>query len=82
MNTLQVRAASGLAVPMEDKPRTYIGDAETMEVVDSGYYQRRIAEGDLIIQDNQSDATVQDVLAQDAAADTKKTRNTSKTTGE
>ena len=45
---MKVIAAKGLRVPMQDKPRSYIGDAEAIDVPDSAYYRRRIAEGDLL----------------------------------
>lgn len=51
MNTLKVIAAAGLAVPMEDKPRSYITDAEIVTVADTSYYQRRLSDGDLLLQD-------------------------------
>jgi hypothetical protein len=51
MNTLQVKAAAGLSVPMEHKPRTYINDSQVVTVADSTYYQRRLADGDLVLQD-------------------------------
>lgn len=43
-----VKAASGLKVPKEGKPRQYITDAEPVEVPDTAYYRRRVAEGDLV----------------------------------
>ncbi len=52
MNTLKVKAAPGLSVPMEDKPRSYITDAEVATVADTSYYQRRLSDGDLILQDD------------------------------
>lgn len=45
---MQVQAAPGLKVPMEEKPRDYIADDVAVEVPDSAYYQRRIADGDLL----------------------------------
>lgn len=45
---MQVQAAPGLQVPMEDKPREYITDAVAVDVPDTAYYQRRINDGDLI----------------------------------
>ncbi|MDP2805509.1 MAG: DUF2635 domain-containing protein [Gallionellaceae bacterium] len=47
---MQVKAAAGLKVPMEDKPHDYITDAESVDVPESAYYQRRISDGDLIEQ--------------------------------
>ncbi|MFZ6687507.1 DUF2635 domain-containing protein [Undibacterium sp. SXout11W] len=80
MSTLQVKAAPGLSVPMEDKPRVYIYDAEPVSVPNSSYYQRRISDGDLI---EQADQELQVAAASaDAVADGKKSRATSKTNGE
>lgn len=48
-----VLAAPGLKVPMEGKPRDYITDTPPegergFTVIDSSYYLRRVAEGDLV----------------------------------
>jgi len=48
MNTITVKAAEGLLVPREDNHRTYITETEAVTVPASTYYQRRIAEGDLV----------------------------------
>lgn len=48
---MRVRAAPGLTVPMEDKPRDYITDAEAVDVPESAYYLRRLADGDLVVDD-------------------------------
>lgn len=45
---LRVKAAPGLKVPMENKPHDYITDAEAVEVPESAYYLRRVADDDLI----------------------------------
>lgn len=45
---LKVKAAKGVRVPYEDSPHRYI-EQEVVEVDNSLYYQRRIADGDLII---------------------------------
>lgn len=45
---LKVKAAKGVRVPIENKPHHYIED-EVVEVENSTYYQRRIADGDLIV---------------------------------
>ena len=42
-----VKASPGVKVPLENKPYAYI-EQESVEVDDSVYYQRRIADGDLI----------------------------------
>lgn len=46
-----VKAAPGLKVPQEEKPRDYITDAEALDVPESAYYMRRLAEGDLVAAD-------------------------------
>lgn len=43
-----VKAAPGLKVPREDKPREYITEDKGVEVPATAYYTRRLAEGDLI----------------------------------
>lgn len=45
---MKVRAAPGIKVPREDKPREYITDTEAVDLPDTAYYLRRVAEGDLI----------------------------------
>jgi hypothetical protein len=40
-------AAPGLKVPKETRPRDYITDAQPVEVPDTAYYRRRLADGDL-----------------------------------
>ncbi|MXR36709.1 DUF2635 domain-containing protein [Craterilacuibacter sinensis] len=45
---MKVKAAPGIQVPMENKPHEYITDAEAIEVPDSTYYLRIMADGDLI----------------------------------
>lgn len=42
-----VKATPGVKVPLENQPYAYI-EQEPVEVDDSFYYQRRIADGDLI----------------------------------
>lgn len=55
---MRVQAAPGLIVPREDNPRTYITDAEPVEIEMTGYYIRRMAEGDLVeVAAEQSDPT-------------------------
>lgn len=44
-----VKAAPGLLVPMEGKPRTYIDEATPVDVPESAYTLRRIADGDLVV---------------------------------
>lgn len=43
-----VKAAPGLKVPKENKPRDYIGDGVIEPVEDSAYYLRRVSDGDLV----------------------------------
>lgn len=48
MNPIQVTAAAGLRVPLENNPHEYIG-TEPVEVDgDSLYYRRLLADGDLL----------------------------------
>jgi hypothetical protein len=49
VNTITVRAAPGLRVPMEGMPRRYITDAAPVAVADSAFYRRRIADRDLLL---------------------------------
>lgn len=45
---LKVKAADGVKVPLEHQPYAYIEQA-VVEVEPTAYYQRRIADGDLIV---------------------------------
>jgi hypothetical protein len=45
---MRVQAAPGLKVPREDDPRKYITDEEPVEIEVTGYYVRRLADGDLV----------------------------------
>lgn len=47
--TIKVRAAAGLQVPMAGKPHEYITDQEAVEVPNAAYYLRCIHYGDLVI---------------------------------
>ncbi len=49
MAIIYVRAVPGVEVPQEGAPRRYITAAEAVEVEDSVYYRRRVADGDLTI---------------------------------
>lgn len=53
---MKVIARGGIKVPMEFAAREYVTHAEAVEVPDTVYYQRRIAEGDLIVQPVADDA--------------------------
>lgn len=48
---MKVKARPGLRVPKEHASRQYITDAEAVDVPDTAYYQRRIGERDLIVED-------------------------------
>lgn len=54
---MKVQAAPGIQVPKEDKPREFITDAEAVEVPNSAYYLRIVAEGDLIHVDAEASVT-------------------------
>jgi hypothetical protein len=45
---MKVRAASGLRVPKEGKPRQYITETDAVEVPETAYYLRAVACGDLV----------------------------------
>lgn len=46
---MKVKAAKGVRVPVEHKPHQYITDTEAVEVDNTLYYQRRLADGDLVL---------------------------------
>lgn len=46
--TLTVRAAPGISLPMEGKPRRHITEHVAQAVPDSPYYRRALKCGDLI----------------------------------
>lgn len=46
---MKVIAAPGIKVPMESKPHDYITDAQAVDVAESSYYLRRIADRDLLL---------------------------------
>ena len=46
MDNINVKAAPGLQVPMEEDARKYITD--TTSVPNTAYYRRRLADGDLV----------------------------------
>lgn len=45
---MKVKARPGLRVPKEHASRQYITDDEAVDVPDTVYYQRRVADGDLV----------------------------------
>ena len=68
-NTLKVRTPQGLFLPLHDNPRSYVTDAETVEVPNISYYQRAVTAGDLVIQaDEATDA--EEVTSTEEAAKT------------
>lgn len=46
---MKVRAAPGIKVPKEGKPREYITDDQDDDVPETAYYMRRVSDGDLVI---------------------------------
>ncbi|MWQ08858.1 DUF2635 domain-containing protein [Glaesserella parasuis] len=48
---MKVKAINGARVPFENHPHSYI-EHEPVEVDNSIYYQRRIADGDLMLVDD------------------------------
>jgi len=46
---MKVTAVPGTQCPMEDKPRSYITDSAAVEVPDSAYYLRLLADGSLVL---------------------------------
>lgn len=45
---MRVQAAPGIKVPREDDPRKYVTDSEPVELEMTGYYIRRMSDGDLV----------------------------------
>lgn len=45
---MNVIAAPGLKVPMEHDPRSYIDETTPVDIEVTGYYIRRLADGDLV----------------------------------
>lgn len=71
---MEVIAREGLRVPMETGKRRYVTDAETVDVPNTVYYRRRIAEGDLL--------TGEDATKAAAAAKAKAAANAPETVAE
>lgn len=46
---MKVIAATGIKVPKEDRPHDYVTDSEAVDVPESSYYLRRLADGDLLL---------------------------------
>lgn len=55
---MKVKAKQGVKVPYEDRPYAHI-EQEVVEVADTTYYRRRIADGDLILVNNTKSKTEQ-----------------------
>ncbi len=47
---LKVKAASGIRYPLEGTPSKHVTDAEALEVPDTAYYRKAIADGDLVLE--------------------------------
>lgn len=47
-NTIWIKAAPGLTLPQEYAPKRLIDDKRAVEVEDSAYYRRALADGDII----------------------------------
>jgi len=45
---MKVMSAPGTQCPIEEKPRSYITDTEAVDVPETAYYLRLIADGSLI----------------------------------
>ena len=45
---MKVKSAPGTRCPKEGKPKAYITDAVPVEVPDTAYYRRMVAEGSLV----------------------------------
>ncbi len=48
MAVLKVTATPGTRCPMEGRPREYITDSAAVEVPETAYYRRLIADGSLV----------------------------------
>lgn len=48
---MKVMAVPGIKCPKEGKPRFYISDSIPVDVPDSPYYRRLIADGSLVLAD-------------------------------
>jgi hypothetical protein len=46
---MKVQAAPGMKCPKEGKPRTYITESEAVDVPDTAFYRRMVADGSLVI---------------------------------
>lgn len=69
---MKVKAAPGIQVPKEDKPREFITETEAVEVPNSAYYLRIVADGDLIDVDAVASATAAVPVETDGVKNTAK----------
>ncbi|WP_175857040.1 hypothetical protein [Burkholderia anthina] len=70
---MKVIARKGVRVPLERNAREYVTDAKAVDVPDTVYYQRRILDKDLILQDGSTEAAVDAPADIGAAAPSAKT---------
>ncbi|WP_054285949.1 hypothetical protein [Gulbenkiania mobilis] len=70
---MKVKAAPGIQVPQEDKPREFITEAEEVEVSNTTYYLRLVADGDLVDLDE---------VDESLTADTNRVKRVAKKEGE
>lgn len=64
-----VKAAPGLKVPKEEKPKEYVEDQVIVQLPNSAYNLRRVADGDLVESTQEEyDAQQADIAKRDAAA--------------
>lgn len=71
MSLIYVKAAEGLKVPKEGNPRSYITDAEPVQVEGSHYYRKAVIDGDLVELSEQDYADFQKKAEATAKAATK-----------
>ncbi len=46
---MKVKAAPGMRCPKEGKPREFITDSVSVDVPDTAYYRRLVADGSLVL---------------------------------
>ena len=64
-----VKAAPGIKVPRENDPRQYITEAEPVELEMTGYYIRRMSDGDLLEASTEEVQAAREAAAQRAGAE-------------
>ncbi len=67
---MYVKASPGIKVPKEHKPRDYITDKDAVEVPNTPYYLRRIADKDLIEVDGKKAGKAMPAIADKTEATT------------